>query len=45
VVGENEMKAGTVSLRARDGSQQNNINLGDFIARINDRIALRSGDM
>ena len=45
VVGENEMKAGTVSLRARDGSQQNNINLGDFIARVNDRIAQRSSEL
>ncbi|OGO23120.1 MAG: threonine--tRNA ligase [Chloroflexi bacterium RBG_16_51_16] len=45
VVGENELKAGSVSLRARDGSQQNNINLGDFIARVNDRIALRSSEL
>ena len=30
VVGENEMKAGQVSLRVRDGSQQNNIALGEF---------------
>ena len=33
VVGENEMNAGQVSLRVRDGSQQNNIPLGDFLAR------------
>jgi threonyl-tRNA synthetase len=30
VVGENEMKAEQVSLRVRDGSQQNNIPLGEF---------------
>jgi threonyl-tRNA synthetase len=42
VVGDNEMKAGQVSLRARDGSQQNNIALGEFIARAKDKIAKRS---
>jgi threonyl-tRNA synthetase len=42
VVGENEMKAGQVSLRARDGSQQNNIALGEFIARTRDRISRRA---
>jgi threonyl-tRNA synthetase len=45
VVGENEMKAGQVSLRVRDGSQQNNIALGDFIARAKDRIAKRSPEL
>lgn len=45
VVGDNEMKAGQVSLRARDGSQQNNIALGEFIARAKDRIAKRSAEL
>jgi threonyl-tRNA synthetase len=45
VVGENEMKAGQVSLRARDGSQQNNIARGEFIARAKDRIAKRSAEL
>jgi len=45
VVGDNEMKAEQVSLRARDGSQQNNIPLGDFIARAKDRIARRSPEL
>jgi threonyl-tRNA synthetase len=45
VVGENEMKAGQVSLRARDGSQQNNIALGEFITRAKDRIAKRSPEL
>ncbi|NJC98253.1 MAG: threonine--tRNA ligase [Anaerolineales bacterium] len=45
VVGDNEMKAGQVSLRARDGSQQNNIPLGDFIARARDRIARRAAEL
>ena len=45
VVGENEMKAGQVSLRVRDGSQQNNIPLAEFVARIKDRIAKRSSEL
>ncbi len=45
VVGENEMKAGQVSLRVRDGSQQNNIPLGEFIARAKDRIARRAKEL
>ena len=45
VVGENEMKADQVSLRARDGSQQNNIPLSEFIARAKDRIARRAPEL
>lgn len=45
VVGDNEMNAGQVSLRVRDGSQQNNILLGDFIARAKDRIARRAAEL
>jgi threonyl-tRNA synthetase len=45
VVGENEMKAEQVSLRARDGSQQNNIPLGEFMARAQDRIARRAPEL
>ena len=45
VVGENEMKAGQVSLRVRDGSQQNNIPLAEFIARVKDRIARRASEL
>jgi len=45
VVGGNEMEAGTVSLRVRDGSQENNIQLGDFIARAMDRIGKRASDL
>jgi threonyl-tRNA synthetase len=45
VVGENEMKANQVSLRVRDGSQQNNIALGEFMARAKDRIARRSAEL
>ena len=45
VVGENEMKAEQVSLRVRDGSQQNNIPLGEFVARAKDRIAKRAKEL
>lgn len=45
VVGENEMNAGQVSLRVRDGSQQNNIPLGEFIARAKDRISRRAPEL
>jgi len=45
VVGENEMKAEQVSLRVRDGSQQNNIPLGEFLVRTKDRIARRAPEL
>jgi threonyl-tRNA synthetase len=45
VVGENEMNAGQVSLRTRDGSQQNNIPLGEFITRAKDKIARRASEL
>ena len=45
VVGDNEMKAEQVSLRVRDGSQQNNILLSDFIMRAKDRIARRAAEL
>jgi threonyl-tRNA synthetase len=45
VVGDNEMQAGQVSLRARDGSQQNNIPLAQFAARVKDKIVKRASDL
>ena len=45
VIGENEMNAGQVSLRVRDGSQQNNIPLAEFITRAKDRIAERAKEL
>jgi len=45
VVGENEMNVGQVSLRVRDGSQQNNIPLDEFTARAKDRIARRAPEL
>jgi threonyl-tRNA synthetase len=45
VIGDSEMESGQVSLRVRDGSQQNNIALGDFVARAKDRIARRAKEL
>jgi len=45
VVGNNEMEAGTVSLRVRDGSQENDIPLSAFITRATDRIGSRSSEL
>jgi threonyl-tRNA synthetase len=45
VVGGKELEAGTVSLRVRDGSQENNIQLSDFIARIKERIDTRASEL
>jgi threonyl-tRNA synthetase len=45
VLGDNEMNNGQVSLRVRDGSQQNSIPLGEFITRAKDRIARRAGEL
>jgi threonyl-tRNA synthetase len=45
VVGDNEMKVEQVSLRVRDGSQQNNIPLSEFMARAKDRIVRRAAEL
>jgi threonyl-tRNA synthetase len=45
VVGDNEMNAEQVSLRVRDGSQQNNIPLSEFIARAKDKISRRASEL
>jgi threonyl-tRNA synthetase len=45
VVGDNEMNAGQVSLRVRDGSLQNNIPLGELVARVKDRIDRRASEL
>jgi threonyl-tRNA synthetase len=45
VVGENEARAGQVSLRVRDGSRTDNIPLAEFIARAKDRIARRAAEL
>jgi threonyl-tRNA synthetase len=45
VIGANEAAAGVVSLRMRDGSQQNNIPLAEFVERVKDRIARRASEL
>jgi threonyl-tRNA synthetase len=45
VVGDNEMQAGQVSLRVRDGSQQNNISIEEFATRAKDKIARRASEL
>lgn len=45
IMGDNEVKAEQVSLRVRDGSQQNNILLSGFVARAKDRIARKTGEL
>jgi threonyl-tRNA synthetase len=45
VLGDNEMNNGCVSLRVRDGSQQNNITLDEFMARAKDHIAKRASEL
>jgi threonyl-tRNA synthetase len=45
VLGDNEMQAEQVSLRVRDGSQQNNIPLSEFAARVKDRISRRASEL
>jgi threonyl-tRNA synthetase len=45
VVGDKEVAEGTVSLRKRDGTQQNNLPLADFYALVKDRIATRSPEL
>jgi threonyl-tRNA synthetase len=45
VVGNNELEAGTVSLRVRDGSRKNDLQLADFIAQVKDKIANRESEL
>ena len=45
VVGDNEMQTGQVSLRVRDGSQQNNISLAEFTERAKDKITRRASEL
>jgi threonyl-tRNA synthetase len=45
VVGDQEVANGTVSLRKRDGSRQNDLPVGEFIAAVQERIASRSSEL
>ncbi|RPH75645.1 threonine--tRNA ligase, partial [bacterium] len=45
VVGDQEVANETISVRKRDGSRQNDVPIVDFIAQINEKIALRSHEL
>jgi threonyl-tRNA synthetase len=45
VLGDNEMNNGQVSLRVRDGSQQNNIPLDEFLARAREHIETKAPNL
>jgi threonyl-tRNA synthetase len=45
VVGDNEVAGGTISLRRRDNTRQNDLPVEEFIATLQDRIATRSGEL
>jgi threonyl-tRNA synthetase len=45
VIGDNEWNNQHVSLRVRDGSQQNNIPLGEFVARAKDKVSRRTSEL
>jgi threonyl-tRNA synthetase len=45
VVGDQEVTNGTVSLRKRDGSRQNDLPVGEFIAMVQERIGSRSSEL
>jgi threonyl-tRNA synthetase len=45
VVGDKEMEQETVALRKRDGSQQNNLPVNEFLALIQEKIASRSSEL
>ncbi len=45
VVGDKEVEQGTVSLRKRDGTQQNGLSVEEFVSMVQERIAGRSGEL
>ncbi|HET6845742.1 MAG TPA: threonine--tRNA ligase [Anaerolineales bacterium] len=45
VVGEEEMQAGKVALRVRDGSQKKDLELAEFAAGVKDKIARRAPEL
>ena len=45
VVGEQERESQTVSLRRRDGSQQNGLPVNEFMATVKDKITTRSSEL
>jgi threonyl-tRNA synthetase len=45
VMGEREVEAGVVALRKRDGTQQNNLPIAEFLELLKAKIATRSADL
>ena len=45
VVGDQEVSNGTVSLRRRDGSRQDGMAAGEFVALVKERIRTRSREL
>ena len=45
VVGDQEVKTETASLRSRDGTRQDNMSVGEFVALVQGRIATRSSEL
>jgi len=45
IVGEREAEAGTVSLRKRDGSQQNGLSVAVFEALVQEKISSRAAEL
>jgi len=45
VIGKEEMESGTVSLRVRDGSQEKDLAVVDFMARVKERIEKRANEI
>jgi threonyl-tRNA synthetase len=45
VIGDAEMAAGTIALRRRDGSRQNDLPVSEFIANVKEKIAARSAEL
>lgn len=45
VVGDQEVQSGSVSLRKRDGSRQDNLPFGEFLSLVKEKVANRAGDL
>jgi threonyl-tRNA synthetase len=45
VIGDQEVQAGTVSLRCRDGSRKDGMGLAEFVARAREKISSRSPEL
>jgi threonyl-tRNA synthetase len=45
VLGDQELANGTVSLRRRDGSRQNDLPVAEFMALVKERIVTRSAEL